>query len=635
MFYYSVSVSHPIIEILNYSYKERLPFGTLVLITIKNTEYIGMIMSETKEENHLFKIKEIQQVLNISLPLMFITFIQSMGIYNMCGSFVFLKNILKMLKEAYESKDIIIKKNKKKEKDIISIPIELKLSEEQNIVFNEIDITKDNISLIFGITGCGKTEISLKKMEVVFLSQKPVLILVPEIGIIDIWEKRIKKYFPHIKPVIWHSGESSKKNNIIDILNINNDSPKIIIGTRSSLMLPINNLGLIIVDEEHDSSYKQETSPIYNGRDMAIMRGKIEQIPVILLSATPSVESFYMVQQKKINMFILKNRYTQCLLPDIKVVYKGLYENITEELEREIRKNLITGHQSLIYLNKRGYSFYLSCGRCKIVLRCINCTSCLVVHKIINKLVCHYCNGSYSFICNHCNHNDCLETHGVAIEKIKEILIEKFPEARIVIFSSDYCSSLKKTRDMMEKISNNEVDIIIGTQMISKGYDIKNLTLVGIIDVEFLSSDFRGKEHLYQSVIQVSGRAGRHLPDARVIVQGVFNKDYCTDYLSFLKEELFTRIKCGLPPMKKLILLEVKDFKEERLLLISKSIYNDLINGGINASYPFAGRMISKVLIYKIVIIKERSFNDNIDKIITSLKKKYSNLSINVDASSV
>jgi primosomal protein N' (replication factor Y) len=358
-----------------------------------------------------------------------------------------------------------------------------------------------------------------------------------------------------------------------------NGNLKVIIGARSALFLPFNNLGLIIVDEEHDSSYKQEEGVIYNARDMAVVRAKLHNIPILLCSATPSLETLNNVNIKKYSLFKLQKRYNQMVMPDITVVdmkESGVKKDkyLSEVMLDKITKTLAKKEQALLFVNKRGYASALYCRSCGEKETCPNCSVSLVEHRSKKLLSCHFCGFSkkISNICSTCKEEDTLISMGAGVERIFDEVKEYYPDKRIVILSSDTINSHKKAMEMVKQINNYEYDILIGTQIISKGYNFPLLTFVGIVDADFsYSLDLKSSEKTWQILYQVAGRAGRDKLAGEVMLQSYDVKNALIeslikkDYDLFIQKENDLRKSLEFPPFGKLIAVIVSSKNQQEL----------------------------------------------------------------------
>jgi len=367
--------------------------------------------------------------------------------------------------------------------------------------------------LIDGVTGSGKTEVYFEAIEKALEENKQSLILLPEISLTETLFDRIRRRFG-LEPSMWHSDLSKKKRREI-WQNVYNGNSKLIIGARSSLFLPFKNLGLIIIDEEHDHSYKQQEGVIYHARDMAISLASFEKIPVVMVSATPSLETVLNIQEGKYKKLLLPERIGNAVLPVIDFIDMRDEEYVknqwlSEKLKLEIEETLSRGEQSLIFLNRRGYAPITLCKSCGHRLECPKCDSYLVEHKFNPKLICHQCGFTIKPIssCPECESENSLIAYGPGIERITDEVLIAFPSARIATLSSD---NSKDSHKILNDMKKGSIDILIGTQIISKGHHFPLLTCVGVIDADLgmANGDLRAAERTYQLLHQVSGRTGR------------------------------------------------------------------------------------------------------------------------------
>lgn len=387
-----------------------------------------------------------------------------------------------------------------------------------------------SVTLLDGVTGSGKTEVYFEAVAKALESGKQVLILVPEISLTTQWLERFRKRFG-VRPANWHSGLTVKERTdtwkaIIE------GRVKVIVGARSALFLPYTNLGLIVIDESHDHSFKQEDVVNYQGRDMAIVRAKIEHLPVILSTATPDLETLVNVEDGKYDCVKLRSRYAAAELPQIKIVdmkkdkpQKGEWgvSWLAPTLVNALAENLQKGEQSVLFLNRRGYAPLLICRDCGHRIQCPSCSAWLTEHKNAGKLMCHHC-GYVDEIpekCPHCSSVDGLTACGPGVERVAEEVSMRFPTAKVDILSSDSATSFTAVSKIIGKMERKEIDILVGTQIIAKGHHFPDLTLVGIVDADLglMSSDLRAAEQTYQLLSQVSGRAGRGEKNGTVYVQ--------------------------------------------------------------------------------------------------------------------
>ena len=439
--------------------------------------------------------------------------------------------------------------------------------------------------LLEGITGSGKTEIYFHLFEYFIKQDKQVLFLLPEIALTSQFINRIKSQFLCKDVAVWHSAisNSQKKEMWNKILN---NEIKLVIGARSSLFLPFSNLSLIVVDEEHDSSYKQVDNGCYNARDMAVLKAKIENIKIVLGSATPSLESLINVDNNKYNYLFLKSRFGESVEPIINIIdLKQDKKNdgyLSKKLILEIKEELDKKNQVLLFMNRRGYSPIAICRECGEKITCPNCSSSLTVHKNNGLYVCHQCGykKKESLTCPFCGTDGSIIYFGPGVEKIEEEVKKYFPDKNTVIITSDTIQNMKEINEIVRKISNKEIDIIIGTQMITKGYDFKDLTLVGVLDADasLFGADFRATERTYQLLTQVIGRAGRRERQGRafiqtynpnnVVIQALKNNDKDL-IINFEKEN---RQLIDLPPYGKMVLISLSGKEEIKVYRKIKEI---------------------------------------------------------------
>lgn len=544
----------------------EVPFG------VSNRSVLGIVSSEKIETNR--ELKPILKVLPYNIGENYVKFLNWMSSYTLIPRGMILKMILAEKSIFTAKREIKISQN------ICDFASQnINLNEEQQKAFEEI---KDNRPfLLQGVTGSGKTEVYLKKAKEIFDKDKQILILFPEIALTSQVQKRIEKYFG-ISPIIWNSTISTK-NRKSAWLTAFSGQKCIVIGARSALFLPFKNLGLIVTDEEHDSSYKQQEQSYYNARDMAVVLAKISNIPLILASATPSVESIVNVRNGKYGYFNIQNRYGNSRLPTLKLI--DMRQNkfdgfISPPLYFAIKERLNKKEQCLIYLNRRGYSPITLCKSCGKKLSCPNCSTWLVYHKDMDKLICHYCGHKISIPkkCTHCEAEDSFIPFGPGVERIYDEIKRKIPNARVLIASSDTFSSDQDTKASLAKIHNNEVDIIVGTQILAKGHHFPNMTLVGIIDGDLglFGADLRASEHTYQLINQVAGRAGREEKLGEILVQ-TFKSDHplfqallTNNSENFIDLEIENRKKRQLPPFTKYAAIIISGKNKQKTENIAK-----------------------------------------------------------------
>ena len=426
-----------------------------------------------------------------------------------------------------------------------------------------------SVTLLDGITGSGKTEVYFETAIKALKQDKQILILVPEIALTTQWLERYEKRFG-VKPANWHSGLNTNER-AQTWQAISENRAKVVVGARSALFLPFADLGLLVVDESHDHSFKQEDVVNYQARDMAVVRAKLENIPIILSTATPDLETIINVEDKKYDCVKLTSRYANAQLPELKVIdlkkdkpQKGTFGAswIAPTLVNALKENLEKGEQSMLFLNRRGYAPLLICRDCGHRIACPNCTAWLTEHRQNSKLICHHC-GYSTYIpkeCPDCHSQDGLTACGPGVERIAEEVKARFPNSRVEIISSDITSSFIEVSNVINKMQNKEIDILIGTQILAKGHHFPLLTLVGIIDADLglMGTDLRASEQTYQLLSQVSGRAGRGDKKGVVYLQTLYPENAVLQALTennrdkFLALEKKSRQILKLPPYGKL-----------------------------------------------------------------------------------
>lgn len=524
-------------------------------IILKNVKYKLPFVSLS--EKHILFIKKISQYLILTPGLIF-----------------------KLLLPLQIAKQFIKKiPNKIKENFVNDFSI-INLSDEQQ---DACDMLKMNFNehhcfLLKGITGSGKTEIYFKKMQELLASDQTaqILITLPEIYLTSQLNSRFTNIF-HFEPVLWHSNLTPSQR-AKNWLAINDGTARVVIGARSAIFLPFKHLALIIVDEEHDGSYKQDEGIMYHGRSAAIMRGFYENFPVILSSATPSFETLYNTHTGKYTLANIGKRYGNAVLPNISIVdLKGKKKDtyLSAPVIEHIKKTYEAGYQSLLYLNRRGYSPLTLCNICSHKISCKYCSSWMVMHLKRKRMICHECNYTTPIFthCPTCRAEDSLVGCGPGVEKIAEEVGNLFPNLRKIIITSDEMQNIHVARKILDEILEERIDIIIGTQMIAKGYHFPKLKFVGVIDADIGLSggDMRASEKTLQLLTQVSGRAGREGEQGEVVLQTYYPDSQVikaienNDIDEFIRLELMTREMVGFPPFSRLIAVIIMGKKEQEV----------------------------------------------------------------------
>ncbi|HEV2896485.1 MAG TPA: primosomal protein N' [Pseudaminobacter sp.] len=421
------------------------------------------------------------------------------------------------------------------------------------------------VTLIDGVTGSGKTEVYFEAVAAALDKGKQVLILLPEIALTQAFLERFQDRFG-AKPAEWHSDLAPRMREKV-WRQVAEGGVRVVAGARSALFLPFRDLGLIVVDEEHDPAYKQEDRVFYNARDMAVVRAHIGDFPVVLASATPSIESRVNASQGRYARVALPARFAEAALPDIKAIdmrrappARGGF--LSPILIGHVRETLGRGEQSLLFLNRRGYAPLTLCRVCGHRFQCPDCSAWLVEHRFRGQLVCHHCghNEKRPEACPECGALDHLVACGPGVERIAEEVVGHFPDARTIVLSSDIMGGVKRLRLELEAIAKGEADIVIGTQLVAKGHNFPNMTLVGVVDADLglANGDPRAAERTFQLLSQVTGRAGRTGKKSLGLLQ-TFQPDHPVmraivsgDAEAFYEREIAEREKAGLPPFGRL-----------------------------------------------------------------------------------
>ncbi len=454
--------------------------------------------------------------------------------------------------------------------------LDLTLTGEQEKVLLEIEnalkLEKYKAFLLHGVTGSGKTEIYIRAMKHALDDGKSSMMLVPEIALTPVFSRRLRAVFGD-EVAILHSNLSTGER-FDEWRRIRRGDARIVIGTRSAVFAPLQNLGLLIVDEEHDGSYRQHENPFYNGRDVAVVRANYAKAVVVLGSATPALETFHNSQIGKYEYLRLPNRIgnrplAKAEIVDMRQVFKSAGKDISfsHNLIEAIEETHAKGEQSIILLNRRGFSQFVLCRSCGETIRCRNCDITLTFHKRESKLICHYCNHreKVPHKCPECE-SHFLYFMGEGTEQIEDLLKRKFSHLRIARVDRDTTSKRKEMENILEKFSDGELDMLVGTQMLAKGHDFHNVTLVGVISVDagLALPDFRAAERTFQLLTQVAGRAGRGSLQGKVLIQTYYPEHYALkhaqtqDYDAFYNEEIEFRRKLAYPPFVALASILIK-----------------------------------------------------------------------------
>ena len=563
--------NHP----FTYDTNIKLKLGDYVEVPFGKSKATGVVWDEfEKNINKNFVTKQVIKKFNIpSLSKNLIKFLNWFSEYNMIPKGMALKLLLLSSKviEELPKKNYENFNNKVKNQEF-----KLTLQQKENLKNMNFSNQKFKVHVLQGVTGSGKTIVYFEALRKILKNGFQGLILLPEIGLTSQFEKKFIDFFG-FKPAIWHSG-ITKKNKEIIWSGVVNNKINVVIGARSSLFLPFKNLGLIIVDEEHDQSYKQDEGIIYNARDMAVSRASFENIPINLVTAVPSIETFHNIKKGKYATSKLHKRYKNASLPNYEIINLNKIKLpsqswISKEIIEKVNIHLKKNDQVLFFLNRRGFSPHALCKKCLKSFSCPNCSINLVYHKNKKILLCHYC-GYKSQLSKKCSIGEMCEFIfcGPGVERIYDEVKKNFPLKKISIFSSDTMNK-KNSKDILKKIVDNEIQILVGTQLISKGFHFPNLNCIIVVDIDLTSQghDLRGTEKNLQLYHQLAGRAGRTGKSATVYFQTYnLNTNMISDITNsnpdiFLEKELELRRSNNLPPFQRFISLIVTGTDEKKV----------------------------------------------------------------------
>ncbi len=567
-----------------YNSKYKSKIGDLVEVPFGTKNEIGVIWKNKYTEPKDIKIKDIKRDTGYSINSKLIDFIEWFSSYNMVPIGLVLKMVIGGTDRFKINKDDLIKVKKTQIK-------EFKLNLEQTNALKFLGKIKNkfDVSVLQGTTGSGKTLVYFERIKEIIKKNNQALILLPEIFLTNDFKSRFEDFFG-FEPAIWHSKITPKKKRII-WKGLMKNKIKILIGARSALLLPFKNLGIIIVDEEHDTSYKQDEGVIYNARDMAISRANFEKIPIHLVTSVPSIETYNNICKKKYRHFKIVKRFNNYPLPDTKIINLNINKMkdrfISKETIEIVKTYLQKGDQILFFINRRGFAPYLICKKCGYKECCPNCSLYLTFHKLINKVICHHCSFEKGVKTKCKIEGNCkFVMYGPGVEKIYEEAKEIFQNKKIGIFSSDYLKTKEKTKKFFKEINDNKIDILIGTQMISKGFNFPKLNCIVVIDADFSGRgyDLRATEKNIQLYHQLSGRAGRFSSGSLIVYQTLTPRDITLNELiknnseKLLKNELSIREKNKLPPFIRLVAIIISSKEPSLSLQGATEIKNKLIN---------------------------------------------------------
>jgi len=544
VYFYQLAIIGSPLESFTYHSDKQLDIGAIVLVMFNNREKKAVVLQEsTKPEFETLNILGTTDEYFSQKQLQLVSFISSYYICSFGDAFALLTPF---------QKDTVF--DNSLQNKVLSSNIQLSAKQTEAFTF----LQKHPVSLLFGDTGSGKTEIYMEYFHKVLREGKRALFLMPEISLTPQMSKRLEEHFgEHF--VMWHSKltPAQKKKALIKIYD---GSAKIIAGARSCLFLPIDDVGLLVVDEEHDESYKSASRPRYNARDLAIYMGKLYGVPVVLGSATPSLSSYVKFPHTRLKGGHITAKKEFVFLPES--------EGVSETILQELKKRVAQKEQSILFVPTRANFKHLLCASCGHTFTCAYCSVGMSLHLKHNALKCHYCNFTQAIPkeCPEC-HEDKLVSSRVGTAEALKIVQEAIPEAKVEQFDRDAITTAKKLREALERFNKREIDILVGTQMLSKGHDYHDVTFAAILGMDNLLShgDYRAREKALSLLIQVAGRSGR-AKDAKVLVQSFneeFFRPYLENYEAFLEEEKFFRQELY-PPFKKLCRILFAHKKEHK-----------------------------------------------------------------------
>ncbi|MDD2325705.1 MAG: primosomal protein N' [Alphaproteobacteria bacterium] len=561
-----------------------IKIGSFVSVPFGKKEVLGIVWAEGSGEVPASKLKALNRPLDLEpLPEVTRAFVDWVAGYTLTPPGSILKMVL-----GGQLRPL-------KDKDKLDFPqpdpalLTGNLTEEQTraaeALCADVQEAAYAVTLLDGVTGSGKTEVYAQALAQCFRQGRQALLLLPEIAMTAALLGRLEKHFG-APPTLWHSGLTEKQRRL-NWHAIKQGKAKFILGARSALFLPYADLGLIVVDEEHEGAYKQEEGVIYHGRDMAVVRAHLGKIPLILASATPSLETHHNVKQGKYKHLILHSRFGAAKMPQIELVdlraeKMSAQTFISQPLFDALEKALAAKQQAMLFLNRRGYAPLTLCRACGNRLQCPSCTAWLIEHKKTSRLHCHQCGYSTKIpsACPVCNAEDKFAACGPGIERIAEEVAARLPTARAAIMASDTLDSAKGAAELVEQMDNHAIDILIGTQIMAKGYHFPRLTLVGVIDADLglAGGDPRAAERTFQLLQQVAGRSGRAEDEGTVFLQTTQPDHPVMQALAkgqrdaFMQTEMRERQAFHLPPFARLASLTISGADRTQVVVAAQKI---------------------------------------------------------------
>lgn len=633
-----------------YTLGATLPYiGARVMVPFRNKILLGFVVDHGFVEKKSVQLKSIQAVLDAE-PLL------SLEILSLCRWVAQyyqapLSEVLPwVLPKSYRSgflqskctdseeniEENIEEKNSTREKYCNTVhPMPYALNSEQQAAVLSIKpwLNQYRCFLLYGITGSGKTEVYLQVIQEVLAQQKQVLVLVPEIGLTPQWLARFTERFSYSMAVIHSELSESERQRAWWLAH--QGRIKLVIGTRAAIFTSLPNLGLIVIDEEHDASFKQMEGPRYSARDVAIVRARAKNIPVILGSATPSLESLYNASIKKYDVLYLKERAASRNALHYQLIdlrQQSMQHGLSQPALQLIKSHLEQKNQVLVFINRRGYSPVLFCHHCGWMAACKDCDTHLTYHSTTNQIKCHHCGymAAKPKKCHQC-HGTVLLPVGVGTQRVYEYLSEIFPDTSIARIDRDETKRKKALEKQLTKILSGEVQLIVGTQMLAKGHHFPNLTLVVILDTDqgFYNADFRALERLGQLLTQVAGRAGRANDAGQVAIQTYLPHHPLLNYLiqsgysAFSEAILADRSLAQLPPFSFMALISAQSKQSSKAMQLLESIKQYLLKSGVKLLGPSAAPMARKAMFYRYQILVQSTDRKKLQKIMTELRNFY------------
>ena len=609
-------------------YQAMLPSALKASYKTKvNKKYIT-VLEIVKEENLTGKQEEIYNLIKSGINLKSeLNKISSYAVKKLIEN-----NIVKEVKKE------VYRINESEKEEVEDLP----LTDEQKNVIKSVALNKFNPYLLYGVTGSGKTLVYIKLIEKVLKMNKEAILLVPEISLTPQVVNIFKKRFGKIIAILHSRLNDGEKYD--EWRKIERHEAKVVIGARSAIFAPFTNLGIIIIDEEHSSTYKQESTPRYHAIDVAIKRGKTHSCPVIMASATPSVESYTRAKAGVYTLLEMTKRVNNNLpivtLVDMREEFKKGNRVFSEVVTNKINERLKKHQQIIILLNRRGFSTVITCKECGFTHKCPNCDIPLTYHKKDNMMKCHYCNYTVPklHICPACKSKN-INSLGMGTEKLEELLKEKFP-AKVIRMDVDTTSRKGAHEKIIKAFENHEYDILLGTQMIAKGLDFPDVTLVCVIngDSSLNIPDFRSSERTFELLNQVAGRAGRGDKPGEVIIEG-FNINHYSlvcasrhDYISFYNEEMKIRKALKYPPFYNLTAITISGKKEEEVNIeankiadfLRRKLPNNIILGPSASNRPKINNIY-----YMQIIVKYKNTKEVYEEFLF-IKNKYSKSKVTI-----